>query len=254
MTFRLATILTTFALSSSVVLTQGSAQLNHAPDGGNREMITSIAIPPIPDAPFSATVETEWTRYLDGDRAMVLRSRRLVARDSLGHVFQERRTFVPDGSRVPSKVWRTDLAEPQTHTVAQCDTRSHVCELRIYVGPPSQAAASAGPWGRATGSLEREDLGVQSVNGLDLIGTRETQTLGLTAIGSDRPLAIVKEFWYSKQLALNIITRRTDPRTSAELFTVTDIQLSEPERGLFALPPDARIVDLRAPGASAPRP
>jgi hypothetical protein len=254
MTIRLATILTAFALSSSVVLTQGPAQLNHAPDGGNREMITSIAIPPIPNAPFSATVETEWTRYLDSGGRMVLRNRRLVARDSLGHVFQERRTFVPDGSRVPSQVWRTDLAEPQTHTVAQCDTRSRVCELRVYVGPPSQVAASAGSLGKATGSLEREDLGVQSINGLDLIGTRETQPLGLTATGSDRPLAIVKEFWYSKQLGLNVITRRTDPRTSAELFTVTDIQLSEPERGLFALPADARIVDLRAPAVSPPRP
>jgi hypothetical protein len=101
-----------------------------------------------------------------------------------------------------------------------------------------------------TNSLVREDLGVQTFNGLDLIGTRETQTLGLTATGSDRPLAVVKEFWYSKELGLNVITKRNDPRSSAEVFTVTDIHPTEPDRSLFVLPADARIVDLRSPAVS----
>jgi hypothetical protein len=122
--------------------------------------------------------------------------------------------------------------------------------LHLYTAPPAQAAASAGPLAKATDSLVREDLGVQTVNGLDLIGTRETQTLGLTATESDRPLAIVKEFWYSKPLGLNVITRRNDPRSSAEVFMVTDIRRSEPDRSLFALPADARIVDLRSPAVS----
>jgi hypothetical protein len=250
MKIRLAALVIALAFSTRTGLAQAPEEPSHAPDGGSREMITSIAVPPMPNAPFSATVETEWTRYLENGARMVLKNRRLIARDSLGRVFQERRMFVPDGSPVPSQVWRTELAEPQTHTVARCDTRSRVCELHLYTAPPSQAAASAGPLAKATDSLVREDLGVQTVNGLDLIGTRETQTLGLTPTGSDRPLAIVKEFWYSKPLGLNVITRRNDPRSSAEVFTVTDIRRSEPDRSLFALPADARIVDLRSPAVS----
>jgi hypothetical protein len=68
--------------------------------------------------------------------------------------------------------------------------------------------------------------------------------------GSNRPLAVVNEFWDSKQLGLNVITRRNDPRSSAEVFTVTDIHRSEPDRSLFALAADARIVDLRSPAVS----
>lgn len=250
MKIRLATMVIALALSSRTGLTQAPADPSHAPDGGSREMISSIAVPPVPNAPFSAVVETEWTRYLENGARMVLKNRRVIARDSLGRVFQERRTFVPDGSPVPSQVWRTELAEPQTHTVAHCDTRSCVCELHPYAGPSSQPVASAGPFAKVTDSLVREDLGVRTVDGLDLIGTRETQTLGLTAAGSDRPLAVVKEFWYSKQLDLNVITRRNDPRSSAEVFTVTDIHRSEPDRRLFALPADARIVELRSPAVS----
>jgi hypothetical protein len=249
MKIRLAAMVIALALSSRTALTQAPAEPSHAPDGGSREMISSIAIPPMPNAPFSATVETEWTRYLENGGRMVLKNRRLIARDSLGRVFQERRTFVSDGSPVQSQVWRTELAEPQTHTAAYCDTRSRVCELRVYTGPPSQPVA-AGPFAKATDSLVREDLGVQTVNGLDLIGTRETQPLGLTATGSDRPLAVVKEFWYSKALGMNVMTRRNDPRSSAEVFTVTDIHRSEPDRSLFALPADARIVDLRSQAVS----
>ena len=171
---------------------------------------TSIAVPPIPDAPFSATVETEWTRYLDSGARMVLRNRRLVARDSLGHVFQERRTFVPDGSRVPSQVWRTELAEPQTPWPCGCCSLPCLPGVALYVAAVWQARRVCGPFAEGNDSLVREDA--RRWIGLDLIGTRETQTLGLTATGSDRPLAIVKEFWYSKPLGLNVITRRTDPR------------------------------------------
>jgi len=249
---RLAMVVTALALSGHVVLTQAPQAPQHAPDGALRGMIASIVVPPIPDAPFSATVETEWTRYLENGRRQVLTNRRLIARDGVGRVFQERRLFVPPGSPIQSQVWRTELAEASTHTVAYCDTRSHVCELRFYggAGAGAQTWSSAAPARKTTESLVREDLGVRSVNGLELVGTRESQPLGLTATGSDRPLAVVKEFWYSKQLGLNVITRRDDPRSGIGAFTVTDIHLLEPDRGLFTLPANFKVVDLRASAVS----
>jgi len=253
MTTRFAVVVTALALSGRAVLTQAPQEPQHAPDGTPRGLITSILVPAIPDAPFSATVETEWTRYLDNGGRQVLTNRRLIARDGVGRVFQERRLFVPPGGPMQSPVWRTELAEASTQTVAYCDTRSHVCELRFYGGPgaAAQTWSSAAPATKTTESLVREDLGVRSVNGLELVGTRESQPLGLTATGSDRPLAVVKEFWYSKQLGLNVITRRDDPRSGIEAFTVTDIHLSEPDRGLFTLPATFKVVDLRP--SAAPR-
>jgi hypothetical protein len=252
---RLAVVATALALSGHAVLTQAPQEPQHAPDGAPRGMITSIVVPPIPDAPFSATVETEWTRYLDNGRRQVLTNRRLIARDGVGRVFQERRSFVPPGSPIQPQLWRTELAEVSTHTVAYCDTRSHVCELRFYGGPgaAAQTWSSAPPSTKTAGSLVREELGSRSANGLDLVGTRESQPLGLTAAGSDRPLAVVKEFWYSRYLGLNVITKRDDPRSGIEAFTVTDIQLSEPDRGLFTLPANFKVVDLRASSAVSRR-
>jgi hypothetical protein len=56
---------------------------------------------------------------------------------------------------------------------------------------------------------------------------------------------VTKEFWYSAQLGLNLSTRRVDPRSGIEVFTVNDINPSEPDPKLFDLPKDARVVDHR---------
>jgi hypothetical protein len=63
--------------------------------------------------------------------------------------------------------------------------------------------------------------------------------------GADRPLSVVKEFWYSPRLGVNLFTKRTDPRSGVEVFVVTDINPSEPDPGLFALPQGATITDRR---------
>jgi hypothetical protein len=123
---RLAVVVMAFELSGHTALPQVPQEPQHAPDAAPRAMITSIAVPPIPDAPFSATVETAWTRYLENGGRQVLTNRRLIARDGVGRVFQERRLFVSSGSPVQSQVWRTELAEISTHTIAYCDTRSRI--------------------------------------------------------------------------------------------------------------------------------
>jgi hypothetical protein len=63
--------------------------------------------------------------------------------------------------------------------------------------------------------------------------------------GADRPLSIVKEFWYAPKLGVNLFTKRTDPRSGVEVFTVTDINPSEPDPALFALPQGAKVIDRR---------
>jgi hypothetical protein len=112
-------------------------------------MLTSIVVPPLPNAPFSATVNTEWTRSLENGATMIFKNHRLIARDAHGPIFHPAR-----------------------------DRRN--------------------------------------ARGVD--GER-----------------------------LNLMTKRMDPRNGVELFTLTDINLSEPDPGLFALPKGVRIVDNRTP-------
>jgi hypothetical protein len=247
MTRRTALLIVLLAMEPVVLI--NAQQPQHAPDGGTREMLTSIAVPPLPNAPFSATVQTEWTKYLADGTTQFIQNHRQIARDGLGRVFQERTMFGPQGSPIASQVWRTELAEPSSRTVAYCDSHTHVCELRPYAGPPTPPGGSLanGP------GFVSEKLGSRILNGLDLIGTRETQTISPRFAGSDRPIVVVKEFWYSPQLGVNVLTTRDDPRSGKEVFTVTDVRWGEPDPSLFALPANARVVDLRGVPASSIR-
>jgi hypothetical protein len=222
----------------------------HAPDGDSGvSAIFSIAVPPLPNVPFSATVNTEEIRFLpNGLRGMTTTNHRLIARDGLGRVFQERRMFVPAGSRLAPQLTQTEIADPTTRTIAVCDATRHLCDLRVYRGAVAATLPAEGPSADGASYLTREPLGTQSLNGIEMVGTREVLTLG---VNTDRPLPVTKEFWYSPLLGLNLTTKRWDPRIGrVETFTVTDINLAEPDPKLFTLPRDSSVVDFRAPAAA----
>jgi hypothetical protein len=246
MTRSTALLVVLAALTGQVVLAQ--IQPVHAPDGDSGiGLIFNIIVPPLPNAPFSATVNAEETRYTPGGLPMMTTNHRLIARDGRGRVFQERRMLVPAGSSRESQLTQTEIADPATRTIAVCGPDQRVCELRVYRVPVTVTLPAAGPSADGASNLTREDLGTQTVNGFEMIGSREALTL---AMNTNRPLTVTKEFWYSPQLGLNLSTRRWDPRIGrVEVFSVTDINLSEPDPSLFTLPGGARVVDYRTPGA-----
>jgi hypothetical protein len=220
-----------------------AGQAPHAPDGGTVERIQSLFIPPMPNAPFTATVVTEWTRYLQDGATQIIKNHRTIARDTRGRVFQERRYFTPDGDVQTTQLTQTQISDPQQHVVSICDRARNVCELRAFAAamtlPPSAPASRSA-------KVTTEPLGTQTIDGIEAVGSRETQTV--TLLGVDRPIAVTKEFWYSPRLGINLLTKRLDPRGGAEVFTVTHIDPAEPDAGLFELPKDARVVDLRGAG------
>jgi len=243
---RRMSVLLTACLLLGPRATLGQNQVVHAPDGGTQETIASITVPPLAGAPFSATVNTEWTRSFEGGGTVVLRNHRLIARDRVGRVFQERRSFATDGDQRPLRLTQSEIADPQTHTIAICDGSARVCDIRIYRGNAIVSLPPAGPLPNGSGFLTRDDLGRRIVNGFEAIGTREVQTTEPTPTGVDRAVSVTKEFWYSPQLGINLITKRSDPRGGMQLFTVTDINLADPDVALFSLPKAAQIVDRRA--------
>jgi len=67
-------------------------------------------------------------------------------------------------------------------------------------------------------------------------------TLAAGEFGNTRSEPIVKEFWYSPRLGLNIITKRFDPRSGSQNFIVNHLSLNEPDPRTFEPPADYRIV------------
>jgi hypothetical protein len=81
-----------------------------------------------------------------------------------------------------------------------------------------------------------ESLGQQSIEGIMSEGTRTTTTIAAGEIGNDRPIQTVSERWYSPELKIVTMTRRSDPRTGDETFRLANVRRGEPDPALFQLP------------------
>lgn len=231
-----------FLLFSSAVLGQQSRLSERPQDGGTREVLISILIPSLPNAPFTATLNTTWARRLGDGAEITLKNHRKISRDNLGRIFQERRILMPDDGKSESAVSQIEISDPVKHELYICMPSEHVCQLEVLTLPEGPDPSLLGKKPAGPGI---EDLGKQTILGLETIGTRQVRVIETGAIGNDRPLLIRREFWYSPQLGINLLSTREDPRFGTQMFEITDLVLDAPDTKLFERPTDATILDLR---------
>jgi len=87
-----------------------------------------------------------------------------------------------------------------------------------------------------------EQLGVQNFEGVDAEGTRTITTIPADAIGNERPIEIVYERWYSKELQMIVYSKHSDPRFGEQTYRLTNVNRNEPDPSLFQVPNSYRIV------------
>jgi hypothetical protein len=87
-----------------------------------------------------------------------------------------------------------------------------------------------------------EELGTRNIEGVEAEGTRTTTTIPAGAIGNERPIDIVYEKWYSKELQLIVYSKHSDPRYGDQTYRLTNISRSEPDPGLFAVPAEYKVL------------
>ena len=222
-----------------------------AQDGGVREVMESIVVPPIPNAPFTATLATEWARPTPDGGTITLVNRRQIARDNLGRIYEQRWALVPKNGDAKSIMTWIQVADPSQHTVYNCNAIKLVCDLLTYDSAPDLVAAvehtpAPGPLRGGRGSVQVESLGMKTVAGMDTVGTRVTTTLAPGVMGNDRPVTRTTETWRSEQLALNLISIRSAPLTGTQTFTITELDPNPPDPQLFQPPDGFKVVDQRA--------
>ncbi len=205
---------------------------------------SAFLIPSLPNAPFSAVVNTESIRQLANGTSITLKNHRAIARDRAGRIFQERRLLVPEDRKHESVVTQIEISDPVAHELFICVPKEEVCQVEDFEAPAFQAPRMAA----SRGSANLQDLGKQSVGGVETVGTRETVVIEAGKIGNDSPIEVQREYWYSPQLGVNLISRLQDPRVGIQNFEVSDITLTEPDAKLFKVSSKMKVIDLRAQG------
>ena len=203
------------------------------PDGGDNGRMESIFIPPKARAPFSFALVTEWTRLLSGGGTFTLTNERHIVRDSNGRIYQERWILVPKGGKIKSHMDVFQITDPEQHTWYNCITATKICDLYKYHLTTEDnfqpAVGVSGPLPDGNGFRLHEDLGLGTIQGVETHGYRETLTINAGVMGNDQPMIAKREFWYSPQLAVNLVSTVDDPQSGKQVFTVKDLSTTEPE-------------------------
>lgn len=219
-------------------------------DGGERGVLESIVIPPIPRAPFTAILATESVKYSADGAAMTFVNQRRIARDAQGRIYQERWYLVPKDSNVKSTMNWIQNADPKQRTLYNCSTEKHICDLLAY-DPGSELSDATARKGSSHklpqdgGEVVGEDLGSRNLAGMDTVDARETTTTSAGTMGNDRPLTSVNEFWHSDQLGINLLSIRSSPFFGKQIFTIVELTPTEPDPQLFELPAGFKVDDQR---------
>ncbi|MGA7916938.1 MAG: hypothetical protein WCA00_17010 [Candidatus Acidiferrales bacterium] len=200
-------------------------------------------------APFTATFSTESTQTLADGNQIQHKSSGTIARDSQGRTRREMAlpaigTFaVVSGQSLSHVVFLNDPVAG-THYILEEDKKI----ARQLPEPPDRMAVEGkgfriGTRGETRNNAEEvtTSLGTQTLGGVSAEGTRYTRTIPAGEIGNTKPIVVVTERWYSADLQMVVMTKRSDPRSGDSTFQMTNVQLGEPAATLFQVPADYTV-------------
>jgi hypothetical protein len=202
-------------------------------------------------APFSAVAVTETTQTLADGNHIARKTQTNLFRDSQGRVRREvtLEAFGPLAASGQTKSF-VSINDPVagTHYVLHLDTKT--AEQLPGPGGRIGAAIKGHIEGKlhahvqetvAEGTLTKEDLGTQTMEGVSAQGTRFTHVIPAGEIGNEKPITVVREVWYSNDLQMVLMTKRSDPRFGETTYTLSNVQRSEPDASLFKVPSDYTV-------------
>jgi len=199
----------------------------------------------ISGAPFSATVSTQTTQTLSDGNHINRTSSGSIARDSQGRTRREMSLpaiggWGTSGQAAPHVVFINDnvagaryVLQPDKKVARKMAWRQHGRDG----GPPRSEARRGGD----QSSVTTTSLGTQTINGVTAEGTRTTRTIPAGAIGNANAIVITNERWYSPDLQIVVMSKRSDPFMGETTFQLTNIQKQEPDAALFQVPSDYSV-------------
>ncbi len=210
-------------------------------------------------APFSASFSTESTETLADGNQIKQNSSGTIARDSQGRSRRDMTLpalgpWAAQGKSAPHVIFVNDPVA-RTRYILEADKRI----ARQLPEPPDRAAFAGkdvhhGEHGaEAQKEIVTTSLGTQTIGGVSAEGTRYTRTIPAGEIGNAKPIVIVTERWFSPDLQIVVMTKRSDPRSGDTTFQMTSIQRQEPAATMFQVPPDYTVKQGPVRG-SAPLP
>ena len=256
---------------AGLVAAQGTPPAGSAASGSFGGSITfgsrETGAPVITGASYSGEQVSESVQILaDGTRITrkMPGQNQKMYRDFAGRMRIERPMFpgfppaAPNPSRDAIVVVIYDPVAGFRYTLDPINHVAHRQKVHAFAPPASKNLASApvsapqaAPVQASASGLRRtisqDSVGMQLINGVQAQGHRTIETIPAEAEGNDRPITIVSETWFSPELKLTVLSKRSDPRSGESTTQILNLSRTEPDPFLFTVPPDYSMVDEAGP-------
>jgi hypothetical protein len=215
---------------------------------------------PVAGAPFSAQVIVENTRTLPNGVHITETATGALYRDGQGRT---RRDKPRDGDteiaviddpvagvqyrlhlfqHTVAKVTYSDIEnvnrEQQEHITAEL-AEQKAQQRRVGRGEAISQEKKRG----AISEPKTESLAAQTIDGIQVKGTRVTRTVAAGAMGNDKEFDIVQETWYSPALQMVVMFKMNNPARGDLTMKLANINQGEPQHSLFEPPSDFTAVE-----------
>lgn len=221
--------------------------MSSAPAFSGGEFVT-----PVGGLSFSAVVEQKMTQTLKDGTTFQRRTTAFIARDFRGRIHNESREVLSITSTREPALLSIHIYDPDTRLNTFLNPRTHIARQSTLPNPPLTAppldwAQQKTANDNAPTNVKLEDLGTNDLDGVEVHGYRRAITLNIKASGTNQPVVITDEYWYSDELHLNMLAKHSDPRTGELTVAVTQLNRNEPSADLFEVPTNYKIVDVTPP-------
>jgi len=215
--------------------------------------------------PYRAEFKMTRVQTLGNGATITTESTRVQAMDSQNHLlfsYSQPQNFsdhaiwtsvtVTDRASGTQTLWNsqsrkaTVIKEPPVEQRHGCWQSLAGHQTRTYSAPQASSAdaqnsAAGKPSVAPTPQVQRprpvtEDLGTQTIQGLEVRGQRHTTT-PVGEIGNDQPLVSIQEDWFATWYGFSVRSIRDDPQQGKETTELVKLEQGEPDPAIF-LPPD----------------
>jgi hypothetical protein len=201
----------------------------------------------ITGAPFSATYSQQTTQTLADGNHIQRAATGTLARDSSGRTHRDLTLpaigeWATSGKAPPHLVLINDPVAGADYVL---DTDQKTARKMALLGGKFGKGGSSGAPPPFAQERQNEStttsLGTQMIGGVSAQGTRTTRTIPEGTIGNEKPIVVTVDRWYSPDLQMNVMIKRSDPRTGDSVFQLANIVRSEPDASLFQVPSDYTV-------------
>lgn len=205
--------------------------------------------------PYSATRTTTRMQTLADGTTITHTSVQKEARDSQGRTYHAVQLELSAAAGQQRAITIYTVIDPVKRIAMHWDSNGNTVTVNRFpqsrpaptvpVPRNNQAPPAVQPRApRNSSDLQIDDLGTQTINGVQAHGRRVTHIIPADKVGNNQQITITTETWVSPELRANVLTITDDPRYGNTRTELSDIGLNEPDPSLFEPPAGYTVQEM----------